>query len=216
MSRVVGAISMVLLLAVAFPSRVGAQEKTVAGTIGAVSGSSITVKVGGQDMTFAVDAKTVVEARGAGTADRKAEATGAAGPKLTELLSAGQNVEVSYMAMGTTNHATKIRRVTSVPADGGKAAAAAPAAATMTSTGTVSAAGGGTLTINAASGAQTFAVDSTTKVVGQGAGTATAAAGGKVAFTDLVGVGDRVSVTYHQTGASMHAAEVRVTAKAKK
>ncbi len=56
----------------------------------------------------------------------------------------------------------------------------------------------------------------TTKVVGQGAGTATAAAGGKVAFSDLVGVGDRVSVTYHQTGASMHAAEVRVTAKAKK
>jgi hypothetical protein len=208
---------MVLLLAVAFPSWVGAQEKTVAGTIGAVSGSSITVKVGGQDMTFAVDAKTVVEARGAGTADRKAEATGAAGPKLTELLSAGQNVEVSYMAMGTTNHATKIRRVTSVPSEAAaKAAPAAPAPATMTSTGTVSAVGGGTMTMNAASGAQTFTIDSSTKVVGQGAGTATAAAGGKVSFADLVGVGDRVSVTYHQTGATMHAAEVRVTAKAKK
>ena len=74
--------------------------------------------------------------------------------------------------------------------------------------------GAGSLTINAASGAQTFAVDGQTKVVGQGAGTASANAGGKVAFADLVGVGDRVSVSYHETG--MHAAEVRVTAKAKK
>jgi Domain of unknown function (DUF5666) len=213
MSRVVGAVSFALLLAVAFPSWVSAQEKTVSGTIGTVSASSLTVKVGGQDMTFTVDAKTVVEARGAGTADRKAEAAGAAGPKITDLLSAGQNVEVTYTAKGAMNHASKVRRVQSVPTEGG-AKTAAPA--TMTSTGTVSAVGGGTFTINAGSGAQTFAVDGTTKVVGQGVGTATAAAGGKGAFADLVAVGDRVSVSYHQTGATMHAAEVRVTAKAKK
>jgi hypothetical protein len=214
MSRVVGAMTVALLLAVAFPSWTSAQDKTATGTISSVSGSSLVVKVGAQDMTFAVDAKTVVETRGAGTADRKATAAGAAGPKITELLKAGQNVEVTYMAMGATNHATKVRSITSLPAGGG--AMAAPAEKTMSSTGTVTAVGAGTMTINASSGAQTFAVDGSTKVVGQGAGTATAAAGGKMSFSDLVGVGDRVSVSYHQTGATMHAAEVRVTAKAKK
>ena len=214
MSRVVGAMSLAMLLAVTFPSFTSAQDKTVSGTISSVSGSSVVVKVGGQDMTFAVDAKTVVETRGAGTADRKAEATGAGGPKIADLLKAGQNVEVTYMAMGAANHATKVRTITSLPSGGG--AAAAPAEKTMSSTGTVTAVGAGTMTISAASGAQTFAVDSSTKVIGQGAGTATAAAGGKMSFSDLVGVGDRVSVSYHQTGATMHAAEVRVTAKAKK
>ena len=212
MSRVVGAVSLALLLAVAFPSWVRAQDKTVTGTIGSVSASSLTVKVGGQDMTFAIDGKTVVEARGAGTAERKAEAAGAAGPKITDLLSAGQNVEVTYTAMGAMNHATKVRRVTSVPSGGG--AMAAPAAATMTSMGTVTAVGNNTLTINASSGAQTFSIDGTSKVIGQGVGTAAAKEGGKTAITDLVAVGDRVTVSYHQAG--MHAAEVRVTAKAKK
>jgi hypothetical protein len=215
MGRVVGAMSLALLLAVAFPSGVSAQAKTVTGTIGAVSASSLTVKVGGQDMTFAVDAKTVVEARGAGTADRKAEATGAAGPKITDLLSAGQNVEVTYTAMGSMNHATKVRRVTSVPAGGG--AMAAPAAGgTMSSSGTVTAVGSNTLTINASSGAQTFAIDGTSKVIGHGVGTTASKTGGKTVITDLVAVGDRVTVSYHQTGGAMHAAEVRVTEKAKK
>ncbi len=216
MGRVVGAMSLALLLAVAFPSGVNAQAKTVTGTIGAVSASSLTVKVGGQDMAFVVDAKTVVEARGAGTADRKAEATGAAGPKITDLLSAGQNVEVTYTAMGSMNHATKVRRVTSVPADGGGAMAAPAAGGTMSSNGTVTAVGSNTLTINASSGSQTFAIDGTSKVIGHGVGTAAAKGGGKTVITDLVAVGDRVTVSYHQTGGAMHAAEVRVTEKAKK
>jgi Domain of unknown function (DUF5666) len=214
MSRVVGAVSIALLLAVAFPTWTSAQDKTATGTISSVSGSSLVVKVAGQDMTFAVDTKTMVETRGAGTADRKAEAAGAAGPKITDLLKAGQNVEVTFMAMGSTNHATKVRTITSLPADGGKMSAPAPP--TKISTGTVSAIAADTLTISAGSGAQTFSLDASTKVVGQGVGTAAAAGGGKAAFKDLVGVGDRVSVSYHETGATMHAAEVRVTAKAKK
>ena len=214
MSRVVGAVSIALLLAVAFPTWTSAQDKTATGTISSVSGSSLVVKVAGQDMTFAVDTKTMVETRGAGTADRKAEAAGAPGPKITDLLKAGQNVEVTFMAMGSTNHATKVRTITSLPADGGKMSA--PAAPTKTSTGTVSTISADTLTINSGSGAQTFSLDTSTKVVGQGVGTAAAAGGGKAAFKDLVGVGDRVSVSYHETGATMHAAEVRVTAKAKK
>ncbi|MGH9384621.1 MAG: DUF5666 domain-containing protein [Vicinamibacterales bacterium] len=209
MSRVVGVVSIALLLAVGFPTWAAAQSQTATGTVSTVSGSSITVSVAGKDMTFTVDAKTVVEMRGAGTADRKAEAAGTPGPKITDLVKAGQNVEVTYTTMGTMNHATRVRAVASVPAAGG-----AMAAPTMNSTGTVSAVTANSMTISAASGSQTFAIDSNTKVVGQGAGTATAAAGGKVAFTDLVGVGDRVAVSYHQAG--MHAAEVRVTVKAKK
>jgi hypothetical protein len=199
---------------VAFPTSARAQDKTATGTITSVSGSSLVVKVAGQDTTFMVDAKTTVETRGAGTADRKAEAAGAAGPKITDLLKAGQNVEVTYMAMGAMNHATKVRTITSLPSDGGKMGASA--AGTMTSTGTVSAVGSNTLTINASSGPQTFTIDGASKVVGHGAGTAAAKEGGKALITDLVAVGDRVSVSYHQTGATMHAAEVRVTDKAKK
>ncbi len=212
MSRVVGAVSVALLLAVAFPTWSSAQDKTAAGTISSVSGSSLVVKVSGQDMTFAVDPKTTVETRGGGTADRKAAAAGAEGPKIADLLKAGQNVEVTYTVMGSMNHASKVRTITSVPADGGKMAAPA----TMTSNGTVSAVGSNTLTINAGGSAQTFTIDGTSKVVGQGAGTAAAKTGGKTVITDLVGVGDRVTVSYHQTGATMHAAEVRVTDKAKK
>jgi hypothetical protein len=62
---------------------------------------------------------------------------------------------------------------------------------------------------------QTFTIDGSTKVVAIGAGTAAAAKGGKVAVTDIVGKGDRVAVTYHKVGTGLHAAEIRVTQKAK-
>jgi hypothetical protein len=60
---------------------------------------------------------------------------------------------------------------------------------------------------------RTFAVDSDTKVVAKGAGTAAAAMGGRTAITDMVGNGDRVTISYHKMGEMNHAAEVRVTAK---
>ena len=63
---------------------------------------------------------------------------------------------------------------------------------------------------------QTFTIDSKTKVVGRGAGTKSAAAGGKVAITDLIAAGDKVSVSFHDMGGTLHASEVRVTAKATK
>jgi hypothetical protein len=61
---------------------------------------------------------------------------------------------------------------------------------------------------------QTFTIDSDTKVIGKGVGTATK--GAKVAITDLVGKGDQVSVSYHMTGTTLRASEVRVTTKAAK
>ena len=60
----------------------------------------------------------------------------------------------------------------------------------------------------------TFAVDKDTRVLAKGAGTATQAAGGSIAFTKLVGVGDTVSVSYAGTGSTMRATEIRITVNA--
>ena len=93
--------------------------------------------------------------------------------------------------------------------------AQAKAAAAKRSTGTVKAVSADSLTVSGAGGKEMmFAVDASTKVVATGAGTKSAAAGGKLVITDAVKMGDRVTVSYHDMGGKMHAAEVRVTAKA--
>ena len=43
------------------------EAKVARGTLPSIGGQSVTVKVGDQDMTFAVDSKTLVEARGGST-----------------------------------------------------------------------------------------------------------------------------------------------------
>ena len=58
----------------------------------------------------------------------------------------------------------------------------------------------------------TFAVDGTTKFVGKGLGTK--AKSGPMTATDAVHEGDHVSVSYHDMGGTMHAANVTVTSKA--
>ena len=72
----------------------------------------------------------------------------------------------------------------------------------LTITGT--AAAGGSFT-------QSYTIDSNTKVIGEGAGTA--ASKGKVTIMDLVAKGNRVTVTYHASGATLPATEVRVRQK---
>ena len=54
-------------------------------------------------------------------------------------------------------------------------------------------------------------LDDTTKFVGKGLGTKSK--GGRMAAADSVAMGNHVSVTYHDMGGTMHAANVRVTAK---
>lgn len=49
-----------------------------------------------------------------------------------------------------------------------------------------------------------------------GAGAGTESKGAKVAITDLVANGDKVTVSCHTMGTTLHAADVRVTAKAAK
>ena len=86
-----------------------------------------------------------------------------------------------------------------------------PAAAT----GIVKSVTASTLVVTANGKDSTFTLDQKTLVVGHGAGSATAAAGGRIAITNLVSAGDTVQVSYSPAEGTMRATEVRVTAKAR-
>jgi hypothetical protein len=215
MRRMFLALAVTILVVAGWPTTQAlaqARNKT-RGTISALGGDSVTVKVRDQEMTFGVDAKTVVEARGGGTKARQAEAAGKAGPKLSEVVKAGDAVEVTYVdAASGALRATHIRAIASV----GNTGDAKPS--DMVSSGTVKSVAANTITISGSSGGkatftQSFSVDPSTKVVAKGAGTAAAAKGGKLTITEAVAAGDRVSVSYHESGSSLQASEIRVIMK---
>ena len=221
MKRTLVALAVGALAVAGWPTtRLLAQETKMArGTVTALGAESVTVKVGTQEMKFNVDTKTNVEARGAGTATRQAQAAGRPGAKLADVVKVGQAVAVSYTDMGGTLHASRIRAVASVGTSGGAASDTKPASESKSANGTVKSIAANSMTITGSSGGgatftQTYTIDGTTKVIGKGAGTAAAAAGGKTAVTELIGNGDHVTVTYHPTGTTLHAAEIRVTSKA--
>jgi hypothetical protein len=139
-----------------------------------------------------------------------AAAAGQAGPKLSELLKAGEAVIVTYTEMGSMLHASQVQVVTSAGAGGGGVASDKPA--TRNADGVVKTVSAGSLTVTSGGKDITFAIDQSTRVVGAGASTKTQAAGGRVAFTDLVAAGNRVNVAYTEAGGTMRASEVRVTA----
>jgi hypothetical protein len=191
----------------------GQETKTASGNVTAVANDSITISVKGSDMKFNVDDKTMVVAKGGSTKSAAAKKEGMSGPKLTDVIKTGQAVEIKYHDMGGgTLHAANIRAIASAGA--GSMSSDAPAA--KTANGTVKSVAADSLTVTGGDGKDmTFAVDSSTKVVGTGVGTKTSASGGKGSFADLVHSGDKVAVTYHETGGAMHAATVRITAKNK-
>lgn len=214
MRRLLFAVPLAALSVVGWPTThaLAQDTKTARGTLTAMAADSVTVKVGAADMTFGVDNKTNVEAPGAGGKARQAAAAGKGGPKLADVLKVGQAVEVSYHDMGGALHAATIRRVASPGNAGapGKTSAGKVTAVSATSlTITGSASGGATFT-------QSFTIDPKTTVTGRGAGTAAAAKGGKTVATDLIAMGDTVSVSFREEGATLHASSVRVTAKAAK
>jgi hypothetical protein len=109
-----------------------------------------------------------------------------------------------------------VQRVASAGAGGGSTSDARAGVKSETATGTVTAVSATSLSItgSAAGGGsftQSYTIDAATKVIGEGAGTA--AAKGKVTIMDLVAKGNRVTVTYHASGATLNATEVRVTRK---
>ena len=190
--------------------------KSARGTVTAVAGDSITVKVADKELKFAVDSKTVLTASGAGTAERKADATGKPGLRVADFVKTGDAVEVSYQETGSTLRASNIRRVSSAGSGGG----AMSAERGDTASGTVDSISATSLGLSGSTGGggkfkQTFTIDATTKVIAEGASTA-AGKGGKVVLTDFVGVGDQVMVSYRKAGDALHADEVRVRSKAPK
>jgi hypothetical protein len=99
------------------------------------------------------------------------------------------------------------------PAKPAAKSSAGAASKTMSAMGTVSSVAADSLTVKAASGEMTFAVDDKTHVVAKGASHKTASAKGEgkmTPITDFVKVGDEVSVKYHDMGATKHAASVTV------
>jgi hypothetical protein len=204
MGRLIIGIGSALMLA-AGPALAEAQPtKSVSGTITAISGSSITVKAGAQDMTFAIDGTTEVITPGGGTKSRAAKAEGKAGTTVTELLKAGQAVEVKYHESGM--HAASIRTISAVPTP----------SKSQTAAGVVSAISGTSLTVKGTSEEWTFSVDEKTTVVGIGIGTASkklTGEGKKPTLTTLLQEGDTVSVTYRDGDSGKHASVVRLTRK---
>ena len=81
---------------------------SVSGQITALSASSMTVKSGSAETTFAIDPKTRVLAAGAGAATKQAQATGG-GPAITDLVKVGESVVVTYRTTGKTNVANEVR-----------------------------------------------------------------------------------------------------------
>ncbi len=219
MRRTLLALPIAALSVVGWPAAPArAQNANMArGTVTAIAGDSVSVKVRDTEMKFSYDTKTVVEAVGGGTKTRQAVAAGKPGPTLSEVVKVGQAVEVSYREVGGGLHASRIRAIASAGSGGGSVSEAKPAP--ETSTGTVKSIAATSLTISGSSGGgatftQVFTIDASTKVFAKGASTATASKGGKAAITDLVANGDRVSVTFHEMGGALHAADVHVTSKA--
>jgi len=209
------AVTIAIVSIIWWPATVAlAQDRQIAhGTVSDMTGASLTIQVRGEAMRFAVDSNTQVEARGAGTKTRRLAAAGKPGPKLSDILTIGQPVAVTYLTTsGTTPLASMIKAVPSV----GTSGSVTPEE--LRSLGTVKSLGANSITIVGGSGGgasfeQTFRITAETKVVGKGLGTATATTGGKALFSELIAPGDRVSVAYHKAGDRLEASDVRVTTK---
>ncbi len=208
----------VLLLGVSIGLRPAAAQtsKEARGTVTSVTDSAVKVRVGTQEMTFAVDSKTAVLARGAGRQTRDAQAAGAPGIKITDVIKPDTAVIVMYTEAGGRMTATEVRAVSDAGAGGGSVSSAPPPALpTKTVTGKVKSATADSVVVTVDNRDMTFGVTLETKVEAKGAGTATTAAGGRIAFNTLVGAGDTVAVTYTESGSRMSASEVRITIKAR-
>ena len=104
------AVAVVVSLSLA-STTVSAQDKasTAKGVVSAVAGDTLTVKVAGKDMAFTVDANTNIVARGAGTATKEAKKEGMKGPKLADVVKAGDEVDVSYKTAAGKMTASSVR-----------------------------------------------------------------------------------------------------------
>jgi hypothetical protein len=211
---------LAIVTLIAAPAHAQAAKKA-RGKVTTITATNLALDVAGTPMNFAVDAKTRVEAPGGSTATRKAAAAGKAGVPITDVIKTGDAVEVSYADMGGKMQASMIRKVTSVGAattTGGSSTTTAGAAKSTThAIGKVTAVSATSLTITeTGKAAQTFAIDAKTRVIGRGVGTMASKTAGKISATDAIGSGDTVNVSFTSMNGTMHADQIRVTAKAAK
>ena len=109
-------ISLLALAVVAWPRASAAQDnKTARGTVTAMAGSSLTVRVGANEMKFTVDPQATVVAPGAGTKERQKEGS----VKLNEAIKTGQAVIVTYREKGSMLLASRVEAVSSAGGGGG-------------------------------------------------------------------------------------------------
>ena len=214
MRHVVAVALFALVASLVFAPVASAQLNWVRGTVVSVVGDTVVVTVTGKDMTFKVDKTTELMARGAGTAQRKAEQQGASGVKLTDFVKPGVGVEVQYKDVGGVLMATAIHTGVTVPQG-------APSEEVKGSSarGAVTAVANDSIAVKDADKESKFVVDAKTTVVGTGLGSINRkfkAEGKSPTVTDLLGVGDQVIVYFKEAGGAMRASEIRVMAKAAK
>jgi hypothetical protein len=214
MKQCMAGIAFVLVALLAFAPAVSAQTKSVRGTIVSVAGDTMVVKVAGQDMTFKIDKATELTARGAGTAQKAAEAKGAPGVKLGDFAKAGQGVEVEYVDEAGVLKAKSVHSGLA-PAEGSM-----PSEKTGGSvTGAITAISGASVTVKSGDKLETFAVDPKTTILGSGLGTITKKfkdEGKSPTITDLLSVNDQVVVSFKDEAGTKRAHEIRVTQKVAK
>lgn len=206
--------SALALYVAAAPASAADETKQVKGTVTAVAGDTVTVQVADKTMNFKVDSKnTLIEGRGASTATRQAQAAGAAGAKLTDLIKVGQGVEVHYKEAAGVMQATEIRYgidVSDKPE--------AKEVSEKNVNGKITAVTGSGFTINSGGKDWTFVYDAKSRIEGTGMGTKMRELeklGKKPTLTEFLAVNDEVSVDYTESAGTMHATEVRVIKKAK-
>jgi Domain of unknown function (DUF5666) len=216
----IGIAAGVFAVMTAAPAALAQEKETkwVRGTVTAVTGNSITVKAKGKDYTFAIDKTTDVEAPGAGTKTRAAQKAGEGGISVADVVKVGTGAEVRYHDQGGTLHAARIRGGLT-PSEGSTSEDQPPAPKSSNASGTVSAVTNDSLTVTSGANSWTFAVDKSTKVVGEGVGTLSRKmkeAGKGMTITDAVGVGDTVTVSFTEAGGAKRATNVNITRKGAK
>jgi hypothetical protein len=184
-----------------------AQNKEIRGSAVAVSDSLLAVKVGEQTLSFVINRDTLVEAKGASTRTRRAEAAGtSAGIKVTDYVKPGDAVLVSYRPADGKNLAVWVRPISAV----GTTGAADPSKNVQARVKSIS---GTSLIVDQDGRELTFTLDRGTDVVAVGGTRATRKAGGSLPITDLVHAGDIVRVEFREAAGSMKAIEIQVRSR---
>jgi hypothetical protein len=109
LTKQLAVLSALVVLAGVGSASAGDTAKAARGIVTSIGGGSIAINLPSDtDVTFRVDPSTHVVARGAGTKMRQAQAQGAPGVKLADVLPIGTSVEVRYEERDGQRIATRI------------------------------------------------------------------------------------------------------------